>query len=75
MRRNEKSQGYNNPCHFIEDSSLNQLPRDSVYLLFHHPASNGDRISGKLKHIVLRYSQEASDKLNTGSKYSIALGR
>ena len=60
-----KKQGYNNPCHLIEDNSLDQLPRESVYLLFHHPTSNDDRLSGKLKHAVLRGSQEATDLLNT----------
>jgi hypothetical protein len=59
-KRNAQSQGYNNPCHLIEDNSLDQLPCDSVYLLFHHPTSNNDRISGKLKYAVLRGSQEAT---------------
>jgi len=67
-------QGYNNPCHLIEDNSLDQLPRDSVYLLFHHPTSNDDRISGKLKHAVLRGSQDATFLLNTENKYSISYG-
>ena len=74
MGRKEKNQVYKNQCHFIEDSSLGQLPRDSVYLLFQHPTSNDDRISGKLKHAVLRGSQEATDMLNTESKYSISYG-
>ena len=64
-KRYAKKQGYNNPCHLIEDNSLDQLPLDSVYLLFHHPTSNDDRLSGKLKHAVLRGSQEATDLLNT----------
>jgi len=73
-RGNAKNQGYNNPCHLIEDNSLDQLPRDSVYLLFHHPTSNDDRISGKLKHAVLRGSQEAIDMLNNENKYSRSYG-
>jgi len=73
-KRNAKKQGYNNPCHLIEDNSLDQLPRDSVYLLFHHPTSNDDRISGKLKHAILRGSQEATFLLNTESKYSRSYG-
>ena len=78
-KRDAGRQGYNNPCHLIEDNSLDQLPRDSVYLLFHHPTSNDARISGKLKHAVLRGSQEATNLLNIDSKdcitYGIALTR
>jgi len=73
-KRYAKKQGYSNPCHLIEDNSLDQLPREYVYLLFHYPTSNDDRISGKLKHEVLRGSQEATDLLNTESKYSISYG-
>ena len=69
MQRNKDT-----ATHVIEDSSLDQLPSDSVYLLFHHPTSNDDRISGKLKHAVLRGSQEAIDMLNNENKYSRSYG-